>query len=1316
MSWPISIHEHRPLARAGIAPSEPGTVVWRFRGQLQVTAIVKVTLNIEPDGPMTPADKLEPIRQVEVHLSNNPTRSIRATTDLAPYMAKADIVLTGHAFAPPGQVAQSVRTRLAVGRRDGAIMDKVVEVRGDKGPQGIKPFQKIPLIYEKAFGGIGFAENPIGRGAGGAPEAPNLLDPGSPERIACFAPISRVWPQRKRLLRGLDARIFTQPIIEIPDHFDWSYFQSAPPDQQVSYLAGDEWILLEGVHPALSSVLTRLPGLRALGQIVGLRGSGDTQAHPIQFHADTLAIDADAQRCEIVWRATVPVQREEWLSSLRVLTVVEADEIPIDERPAPQVEPTRARVEVPAPVDAGTHAGTLVLGDDDISVDPDPGEAPAPADTGTLVLGDDDTSVDADPTLPFQGSRSRPQAPPPAPPPPHQLRADVTPPQEQLDPGTLPLGRPTFDLTAPTIGLVADDNELQPPKTLPFKQGRSQLELARAEHKEHLASGTLALSDEQSAKAAQQSPVPFYSVPVEILAELPSIDPSKGPSASRWFHSVEGPAEGRARSAYHPPAEPEIPERTSETIPIVNTTGLAATAMAWQVRPPADSLTILVKGAFDIEQGAPAVQRAEIELPMGDLHFDGDPQRSVRYPSDYAIFKVKADVLLAGHAYAPGGSSPAAQVTFRFGHKENQFNRRLAVFGERSWKKTLAVTAPTAPRHFEKIPLAYERAFGGPGYDRNPVGVGYKTSTLPSIEDPAAMITSPSDAPAPAGFAPIPILWKERWSKLGTYDSKWLKARWPYFPEDFDWMYFQSAPVAQQLDYLKGDEPFEITGVHPSIPKIKGSLPGIRARCFLQQTKQAGGRFQEVKLRLDTVVIDADTMKLSVVWRGLIEVSDEDAPEIQSLFILKESLKEAPATLSEARALCLRSLIPLEQVAETAEAPPVANDVPPREDEEPDALKEVRAQVEAAQKDRAEKLKAAGLPDEAFGSAPPEQVASPQAAVAALEGAGAREEDVAALRKVFEPDPEAPPEPTLRDRVLAMRAAGEPFDGMDLQGADLSDLDLEECSFVGTNLKDASLKGAKLAGADLSGAQAGGADLTSAVVDRAILDGADFHEARIESARFDGARLDFASFHRARGDGSSFRGASGERPVFAEGSFAGARFDGADLRRPDFMGAALDRAVFTGAKLPRALLFKARGEAAVFDGATLTGAGAEGADLPKGSFFGVAAEESSFDKATLTGATFERANLRGASFIRAACQGAVLSGADLRESCLRRAKLGGAKLAKANLMQASLERADLTRADLRGANLHACETWKAKLEKAMLDGAIVTQTKLKDRR
>lgn len=133
------------------------------------------------------------------------------------------------------------------------------------------------------------------------------------------------------------------------------------------------------------------------------------------------------------------------------------------------------------------------------------------------------------------------------------------------------------------------------------------------------------------------------------------------------------------------------------------------------------------------------------------------------------------------------------------------------------------------------------------------MGVGHAASSagpelprLPNLEDPAHLITSPRDTPPPVCFGPNRADWKERRSKLGTYDAGWVKTRWPYFPEDFEWTYFQGAPRAQQLAYLGGDEPYEIAGMSREHPTLRGSLPGLRPRCALEETREAGGAVREV--------------------------------------------------------------------------------------------------------------------------------------------------------------------------------------------------------------------------------------------------------------------------------------------------------------------------------------------------------------------------------------------------------------------------------------------------------------------------------------
>src|SRR5262249_29816210 len=143
--------------------------------------------------------------------------------------------------------------RLGLAREGRPLLDKTVHVFGD----AKQPFAKMPLTYERALGGPG-APNPVGR------EPPNVVDPKDPRRFAGFAPISRLWPVRKQLVQGLDRRVLDdarglENAGETPDGLSGDYFQTAPFDQQVEYLRGGEWLVIDGVHPTLPRVSTRLP-------------------------------------------------------------------------------------------------------------------------------------------------------------------------------------------------------------------------------------------------------------------------------------------------------------------------------------------------------------------------------------------------------------------------------------------------------------------------------------------------------------------------------------------------------------------------------------------------------------------------------------------------------------------------------------------------------------------------------------------------------------------------------------------------------------------------------------------------------------------------------------------------------------------------------------------------------------------------------------------------------------------------------------------------------------------------------------------------
>ncbi len=807
-------------------------------------------------------------------------------------------------------------------------------------------------------------------------------------------------------------------------------------------------------------------------------------------------------------------------------------------------------------------------------------------------------------------------------------------------------------------------------------------------------------------------PLPF--VPPETPAPAPV-------SASPADQSPPRGLEGSGIVA-RKPAPPF--RRKTPGIPVVSDAPLTVATMAWQVKPPRDSITVIAKASFDIVPGEDLVLRAEPDALTGDVYTEDDPEKGLLAASDFAVFKPLTDVVVTGHAYPGKGASTTAHVSFRFGSSKGRIDRSLFVFGDRAWKGTLVAPTPGDPAPFEKMALVHERAFGGPGFEKNPVGAGFvkggAPARLPNLEHPQKILKKPTDTPDPVCFAPIAPAWKARAAKLGTYDRAWLETRWPFFPEDFDYHHFQHAPEPQQCAYPAGDERFELAGMHPVLPLVEGRLPGLRARVFAEKIEGEKSTFFEIPVNLDSVTFDADGLRAHLVWRGLVEVKDEQAPEINVLFATLQPVSDKAYDLAAARAAMTRALTPPEPPP-AAPPPPVppANDTTPEAPEDPEIAR-IEAEVADRQVKVREALKAAGFPDE---DPPPPPPGPPDLVAMAtlLQNAGHPAEDVEELLATLQrPPPDEAPDPqpegeSARARAERLLAEGASLDGVDLAGGDLSGLDFSGRSMKGALLKGARLRTCRMAGADLTEAQLGGADLTGADLTGATLDAADLTGATLADAVLTEASLTAADLTGAQAERLKADRVKGVRCSFANARLQNACFDGAELPGLDLSAAALDGASFQEATIPEVRLYDAEGQKVRFDRAILTGGRVDAARLAGASFRGASAEESEWEGAVLTGATFHSAKLAGAGLSRVAAEEAIFSGADLREARLRRAKLRGAHLLKANLMQATLERADLSAADLRGANLYGAETWKAKLDGAKLDAALTARSKLEDR-
>ncbi|WP_438011122.1 DUF2169 domain-containing protein [Sorangium sp. So ce321] len=310
--------------RASVTPIGAATaaaVSWRFKGELRVTAIVKATFAFANDTAMPRVAPQEIIR-AEIQHGAMHVRSVRFTTDLAPRLLQADVLWTGHAHAPHGRPVDTLPVRLGLFSSSGwTLLDKTLMVRKRGG------FVRLPVDLEHAYGGFGFPGNPFGIGY--AEGEPNILDPRDAKRVAGFGPISQAMPARRRLLGATPRALLEREIAEIPDDLCWEYFQAAPPDQRTPFLRGDEWIVMDGLHPSAPRVRMRLPGARGFARVHGLSDLGVDEREALPLSADTLRIDGDEQRCTVTWRGSFPVPAEGALSRMRILAGVELPGEPI---------------------------------------------------------------------------------------------------------------------------------------------------------------------------------------------------------------------------------------------------------------------------------------------------------------------------------------------------------------------------------------------------------------------------------------------------------------------------------------------------------------------------------------------------------------------------------------------------------------------------------------------------------------------------------------------------------------------------------------------------------------------------------------------------------------------------------------------------------------------------------------------------------------------------------------------------------------------------------------------------------------------------
>lgn len=301
--------------------------------------------------------------------------------------------------------------------------------------------------------------------------------------------------------------------------------------------------------------------------------------------------------------------------------------------------------------------------------------------------------------------------------------------------------------------------------------------------------------------------------------------------------------------------------------------------------------TVMV--CFDI--GEPDVPLHEVVMWIAATASLG-PQGAM----DEGMRKGRAEVLVAGNAHPVGGvAATACQVRLAVGPDDDPWiDKRLYVVGDRHWE----TTGPSKPEPFTAMSTNWSHAFGGEDYALNVAGKGLapierddKTvHELPNVEDPKRLMKSKDDRPKPAGFGPLDLRHPDRRKHAGTYGQRWLDKHAPGLAEDFDFRCFNVAPEDQRLEReaFAGGERFVVENMHPDRPVIEGRMPTLVPRAWWTKTGDATRTLREIALRCDTLFVLPNQAMAVAMYRGVTEVTEDDAADIAELLVAAESPNE----------------------------------------------------------------------------------------------------------------------------------------------------------------------------------------------------------------------------------------------------------------------------------------------------------------------------------------------------------------------------------------------------------------------------------------
>ncbi len=292
------------------------------------------------------------------------------------------------------------------------------------------------------------------------------------------------------------------------------------------------------------------------------------------------------------------------------------------------------------------------------------------------------------------------------------------------------------------------------------------------------------------------------------------------------------------------------------------------------------------EGKTELDTQSPrAIEHGRTQSELGEL------------PADFMLRSDdRFEVMLLGCAHAPEGEQIRQQ---RVALSVGEVRRELMVFGDRAWTTASGQPLISDPALFDRMPLTWERAFGGSCQleidegsfielrdPSNPAGRGFDVEPmvraqaehlepppgfprhhyqrlLPNVEHPDALITSPDGAPEPACWAPIPINSALRLRSLREREVTTFGTPEPKLMAEV----LRDASPEWVIDLPEAGAPVLLEGLCAA-QQCAFPLPQLRVMADYVIGPRRGG----IELRPQTLVLLVEEQRFYIVYRAVFRV------------------------------------------------------------------------------------------------------------------------------------------------------------------------------------------------------------------------------------------------------------------------------------------------------------------------------------------------------------------------------------------------------------------------------------------------------------